>query len=324
MFGTTPPYDGADGDLPLALKAQSGQLALTTIISILILCAFQGAAVVATPALQRLAQSSRGTLEVINELYTLLLYVCSFLLPYLFYARTVGYSLRSIVRDPPYPPVLAASVGISLGLSVAGLALSIAAGIFFSIFGLYPMEMPIVFPTNPLALALFVLNLAVVPALIEEFSVRGIVMGSLRRYGDRFAIVISALLFALLHRNMTQFPNAFVLGLALGYFMIKTNSIWTSIAIHFVNNALALVLSAFTGGMTDVQALSVQGFSSLLYLVAAGCGILYLRVLRRVDSSLAPSSCPLPRAQLYRLFLCNFPMLLLLLLFGWLIFLNFS
>lgn len=93
---------------------------------------------------------------------------------------------------------------------------------------------------------IYTLECAVVPALVEEFAVRGVIMQPLRRYGDRFAIVMSALIFALMHGNMLQIPVALVAGISLGYFAIATKSIWTSVAIHFTNNLLAVILT--TGG----------------------------------------------------------------------------
>ena len=74
---------------------------------------------------------------------------------------------------------------------------------------------------------------------------RGVVMQPLRKFGDRFAIVASAVLFAILHGNMVQIPFAFVAGLALGYFAIVTNSIWTSVVIHSLNNLSAVIISIY-------------------------------------------------------------------------------
>lgn len=93
---------------------------------------------------------------------------------------------------------------------------------------------------------LFVLECAVVPALVEEFAVRGVIMQPLRKYGDRFAILMSSLIFALMHGNMVQIPFAFVAGIALGYFAMSTGSIWTSVAIHFANNLFAVVTTVIS------------------------------------------------------------------------------
>lgn len=82
-----------------------------------------------------------------------------------------------------------------------------------------------------------------VPAFTEEFVFRGVVLQSMRRYGDVFAVGISALLFACLHGNMTQMPFALLLGVVMGVLVIYTGSIWTGIFLHIFNNTYALVLS---------------------------------------------------------------------------------
>ena len=73
-------------------------------------------------------------------------------------------------------------------------------------------------PTHPVAIALYLVNLAVLPAFWEELLFRGYVLGALKRYGNFFALITSSLLFALLHGNPYQAVNAFMLGLAMGVF----------------------------------------------------------------------------------------------------------
>ena len=91
-------------------------------------------------------------------------------------------------------------------------------------------------PTSALGIILNVINFAVAPALFEEFAFRGVILQPLRKYGDWFAI---------LHGNMVQIPFAFIVGIALGYFCIKTNSIWTSVSIHFINNLYSVIMTAY-------------------------------------------------------------------------------
>ena len=88
---------------------------------------------------------------------------------------------------------------------------------------------------------LFFLSTAVVPALIEEMALRGIIMQPLRRYGDWFAILSSALIFGLMHCNLAQIPFAFIAGVVIGYAVIATDSLWTGVLIHFMNNAFSVV-----------------------------------------------------------------------------------
>ena len=44
---------------------------------------------------------------------------------------------------------------------------------------------------------------AVVPLFVEEFLFRGVILSQFRKYGDVFAVIASALLFGLLHRNFS-------------------------------------------------------------------------------------------------------------------------
>jgi len=85
-------------------------------------------------------------------------------------------------------------------------------------------------------------KVAVVAPVVEELIFRGLILHGLRRNYNAFtAVVISALLFALFHLNPWQFPATFVLGLLLGWIMIRTRSILLAIIGHAINNLLVLL-----------------------------------------------------------------------------------
>lgn len=86
---------------------------------------------------------------------------------------------------------------------------------------------------------IYFVAIAIVPPIIEEFIFRGAILGTLRKHGDAFAIIVSAVLFGFMHANFTQTPVTFLTGLILGYLTVKTNSIIPAIILHFVNNAWA-------------------------------------------------------------------------------------
>lgn len=100
-------------------------------------------------------------------------------------------------------------------------------------------------PTSVGGIILYVVSTAVIPALTEEFAMRGVVLQTLRKHGDGFAIIISSLLFAVMHGNFVQAPFAFIGGLALGYCAVKTGSLWLPITIHFLNNLMAVLFDVF-------------------------------------------------------------------------------
>lgn len=120
---------------------------------------------------------------------------------------------------------------------------------------------------------------ALVPALCEEYALRGVVMGSLRKYGDSAAIGFSSLLFALMHGNMTQAPFAFLLGLVIGRLVIATNSMWTGIIIHFLNNLFAVIMTIVSKNGSDMTTAVI---TIIAVTVALAMGLISVFILRSV------------------------------------------
>ncbi len=91
------------------------------------------------------------------------------------------------------------------------------------------------------AIVLFV-QLAVIAPVFEEFWFRGIVMESLRPYGNGFAIFVSALLFGLTHANFGQLFYTAVIGICLGYIAISTKSIVATTIMHAILNSISGIM----------------------------------------------------------------------------------
>ena len=101
-------------------------------------------------------------------------------------------------------------------------------------------EMPL--PDGAFGIILLIISTAITPAVLEEFLSRGALLCGLRQYGEAFAVFISAGFFGAMHGNVVQIPFAFIVGLILGIAVIKTGSIWTGVAIHFINNFMSVLL----------------------------------------------------------------------------------
>ncbi len=86
---------------------------------------------------------------------------------------------------------------------------------------------------------------AVMAPLVEEFVFRGVIMQPLRRYGDSFAVITTAVIFALVHGSPSNIIFAFLSGTAIGYAVIYSKSLWAGIAIHALNNATAVFFTEF-------------------------------------------------------------------------------
>lgn len=82
------------------------------------------------------------------------------------------------------------------------------------------------------------------PCFTEEIVFRGTVAQSLEGNRNKLgALAISGALFALFHANPAQTVHQFVLGAFLTLLVYRSGSLWTSIIVHFFNNALVVVLS---------------------------------------------------------------------------------
>lgn len=159
------------------------------------------------------------------------------------------YPARSFPTGVIYFGALAA-IGVCMGANVVTNYLVA----FLESIGIPSPEFPQMMEPTTTSLALNMVVMAVLPAVLEELVFRGCVLHALRPFGDGFAVVVSAVLFGLMHGNIRQIPFALIVGLALGYLYVVTNSLWLPILVHFMNNALSVCLEyiGFSMGETAV------------------------------------------------------------------------
>jgi membrane protease YdiL (CAAX protease family) len=92
----------------------------------------------------------------------------------------------------------------------------------------------------------FLVNLfmiAIIPALGEEFLFRGVIQRIFTEWfkNHHLAILISAVLFSIMHFQFLGFLPRMVLGVGFGYMFVWSGSIWIPVLAHFINNAVAVV-----------------------------------------------------------------------------------
>lgn len=115
---------------------------------------------------------------------------------------------------------------------------------------------------------------SILAPISEELIFRGYIQGSLSRYGKKFSILCSALLFGIFHGNLVQTPYAFFAGLLLGYVAAQYHIGW-AIGIHFFNNCvLADLLTRATSGLSEEVASAINMI--LLGLATVVTGIMLI------------------------------------------------
>lgn len=91
-------------------------------------------------------------------------------------------------------------------------------------------------------LAIGIITIAFIPAILEESVYRGVFYNEYRKENILKGILLSGLLFGMLHMNLNQFSYAFVMGIIFAFVIEATDSILSTMIIHFVTNATSVIL----------------------------------------------------------------------------------
>lgn len=118
-------------------------------------------------------------------------------------------------------------------------------------------------------LLLNLLVIALIPAVGEEMTFRGVIQQSLtRRMNPHIAIILSAAIFSFFHFQFFGFLPRLFLGILLGYMFYITGSLWTSILMHFVNNGAAVTLY-YLGNIGVIEDAEHWGETQNVWIIVA-------------------------------------------------------
>ena len=122
-------------------------------------------------------------------------------------------------------------------------------------FGLYPYEATLEVVQNiPWYIALlFTVMLA---PIFEELVFRKLIIDRVSVYGEKLAILFSAILFAFFHMSIQQFFYAFLAGLVFGYLYIRTRKLIYPVILHALVN--------FFGSVVPLLLMEYAGYEELL------------------------------------------------------------
>ena len=136
---------------------------------------------------------------------------------------------------------------------------------------------PNLMPSGPIPMQVgFLLYVCILGPIMEEAIFRGMVLQSLRPWGNGLAIAVTSVLFGLTHMNLGQGVAAVLMGLVLGYTAVKFESILPGMLLHILNNCISMLLTV-TGVLEGQQA-------QVIYFVIMGialAGTVLILVLRR-------------------------------------------
>ena len=100
--------------------------------------------------------------------------------------------------------------------------------------------------------------------IMEEVFYRKMMIDRLRRYGDLPAILLSGVIFGLIHGNFSQFFYAALSGIVLGYVYLKTGKLRYTVGLHMAINLVGSVYSVEMLKKLDLDLLASDPLNALL------------------------------------------------------------
>lgn len=187
-----------------------------------------------------------------------------------------------------------------------------------------------VFVADSLPLKLLVI--VILAPLTEEFIFRKQLIDRCHRYGEKMAILFSALMFGLFHMNLFQFFYAFGLGLLFGYVYTRTGRLRYTIILHMLVNFIGSVLSPAVLTMADMESMGAMVTSGadgaelmaaftgaslmvvyVILLLAASVSGLILLITKASKLRFVPCPQELPQGQRFKAVFCSAGVILFIL-----------
>ena len=115
------------------------------------------------------------------------------------------------------------------------------------------------------------LLMAVLPALSEEITFRGVLQRllnfQLSTFNSHLAIWRTAIIFSAIHMQFYGFVPRMLMGALFGYMLVWTGSLWVPMLMHFVNNAMAVLLYFIANKANwDMDKIDAIGTGNTLWL----------------------------------------------------------
>ncbi len=146
------------------------------------------------------------------------------------------------------------------------------------------------------SLCLGVFAVGIIPAVCEELLFRGCIMGSLKKYNVLMSVVISAIIFSMIHSSISSMIFAFFSGMILGFVRIYTGYFSAAVAVHFMNNALALT-SGVAGNLIGENVENVMFYLSGIVGIILTVVCVILIGVKKIKTDCIFSENNLPSAQ---------------------------
>ncbi len=119
------------------------------------------------------------------------------------------------------------------------------------------------------------LSSVLLAAVAEEMLFRGVVMDALEGFSLKVRVLLSAILFSLMHCSFLQMPYAFAAGVVISLFFVRTGSLIYAAALHFASNLLTYVFALLRVVADEKTVNAVTNVVFLILVLLAVTGTIY-------------------------------------------------
>lgn len=181
-------------------------------------------------------------------------------------------------------------VPVFMGVSVLGDMVTSVVRYVLEMLTVYPAEQAIQLPENPFGVWYYFIVVCVVPAIVEEWLVRGALQRIFEPWGAWFSIVVSSVMFTLLHTELAQMPTVFIESVLMGLAAHCTGTLTVGILLHFSSNFISFAFLLIAQKMQGVESFALMVYLlGVIFLAAVVCiGFIYEKQILR-------SFRPIPR-----------------------------
>ena len=222
-------------------------------------------------------------------------------LPFLMYKFVLGMNTRQVLEFSNVrrvkPIYLLLSIPLGVCVFVATLGVSTVWQSLLILFGYTHTSSATAYPDR-FNFAMFLASLiltAVLPAICEEFAVRGGLLTTVKNsFRPQTTLVVMGVCFGLFHQNITQVFYTALFGAFTAFIAIRFKSILPTMIIHFINNGMSVYLDYaeaygwWGGGFFDsISLMAETNLLSLLgtYVVIVGVGVGIVLLMLHLDKN---------------------------------------
>ncbi|MBE6673067.1 MAG: CPBP family intramembrane metalloprotease [Ruminococcaceae bacterium] len=228
----------------------------TTTAPFLVLCVFALTLLVSLLDADKLASGDSIYLAF------LVIELMVFMVPCVFYCKLKGKGYTETLGLRPFGMGRISLLSFLLLILLSGVLL-IKVGMLYA--GVLPTESGSTAPIDAEGNLFYtVFTAAILPAVVEEFLFRGVILSEYAHLGGICSVTVSALFFAMLHFSLAEFPVFFFGGLVMGAAAYLTRSLLAAILLHTVYNLFTLFGESFVWKLIFEE----QSHIFFLYLLA--------------------------------------------------------